>query len=116
MLDDSGDDYEDPFGMEEGPAPEDEMAPDPPTVDGPEVPSVDVPSVDVDYEDVPSELLRYFWLLVIIANAAVLAFSLGAMYVGFRGNWDLGGRLLIASGLLAILGWRVYGRFERPEE
>jgi hypothetical protein len=113
MFDDSGEDHEDPFGMEEGPPPEEELGPDPPEVDGPEIPSVEAPSVDVDYEDVPPDILRTFWILVLIANAGLLAFSLGVMFVIFRGNWDLGARLVVASGLLAILGWRVYSRFER---
>lgn len=113
MFDDSGEDHEDPFGMEEGPPPEEEIGPDPPEVDGPEIPSVEVPSVDVDYEDVPPDILRTFWILVLIANAGLLAFSLGIMFVVFRGNWDLGARLVVASGLLAVLGWRVYSRFER---
>jgi hypothetical protein len=113
MFDDSGDDHEDPFGMEEGPPPEEEIGPDLPEVDGPEIPSVEVPSVDVDYEDVPADLIRTFWILVLIANAGLLAFGLGIMFVAFRGNWDLGARLIVASGLLAILGWRIYGRIEQ---
>ncbi|WP_323192019.1 hypothetical protein [Halostella sp. PRR32] len=116
MLDDSGDDHEDPFELEEGPPPEEELGPDLPSVDGPDVPSVDVPSVDSEYEDVPSDLLWWFWILVILANACVLAFSLGIMFVAFRGNWNFGGRLILAGGLIAVLAWRVYNRYDQREE
>lgn len=113
MFDDSGDDHEDPFGVEEGPPPEEELGPDIPNVDGPDTPSVEVPSVDTASEDVPGDLKFVFWTLVLLANGAVLAFSLGLMFIGFRGNWDLGGRLVVASGLIVVLGWRVNRRYER---
>lgn len=116
MLDDSGDDYDDPFGMEEGPPPEEELGPDIPSVDGPRTPSVDVPSVSTSEDDVPGDLKVYFWTLVLIANAAVLAASLGVMYGVFRGNWDLGVRLVVAAGLLGVLGWRIHWRYERRDD
>ncbi|WP_135819874.1 DUF7322 domain-containing protein [Halostella litorea] len=87
--------------------------PDAPSVDGPETPAVEIPSVDTSSDDVPGDLMAAFWTLVVLANGAVLAFSLGLMFIGFRGNWDLGGRLVIASGLIAVLGWRIHRRYER---
>ncbi|NHN47397.1 hypothetical protein G9464_07285 [Halostella sp. JP-L12] len=123
MLGDSDDDGL--FGMEGGTTSEEsDLGPDVPSVDPPEAPSVDstdapstdVPSVEMPSDDVPGDLKAAFWTLVIIANGVVLAFSLGLMFIGFRGNWELGGRLLIAAGLLAFLGWRVHRRYERRDE
>ncbi|WP_121822163.1 DUF7322 domain-containing protein [Halostella salina] len=115
MFDDSGEGDEDPLGMEEGPPPEEELGPDVPAVEGPDDPSVDIPSVDADSDDVPGDLKAMFWTLVLLANGAVLAVSLGLMFIGFRGNWDLGGRLVIAGGLIVVLGWRVHQRYERRD-
>lgn len=124
MLGDSDDDGL--FGMEGGSSSEEsELGPDIPSVDGPDVPSVDdsdrpstsVPSVDAPTDDdVPGDLRATFWILVVIANGVVLAFSLGLMFIGFRGNWALGARLFAAAALLTVLGWRVHWRYERREE
>lgn len=124
MLGDSDDDGL--FGMEGGSSSEEsDLGPEIPSVDPPEAPSVDgtdapstdVPSVDSPAnDDVPGDLRAMFWILVVIANGVVLAFSLGLMFVGFRGNWSLGGRLFVAAGLLTVLGWRVHWRYERSEE
>jgi len=124
MLGDSDDDGL--FGMEGGSSSEEsELGPEIPSVDPPDVPSVDdadrpstsVPSVDASTaDDVPGDLRATFWILVVIANGVVLAFSLGLMFVGFRGNWALGARLFAAAALLTVLGWRVHWRYERREE
>ena len=71
-----------------------------PSVRIPEAPS---PSSTADI-DAPADLQRKFWILVLAFNAALLAGSLGALYVIFRGDWYLGGRLL-AAGLVCF----VYG-------
>ncbi|MFB6105395.1 MAG: hypothetical protein ABEJ70_00335 [Halobacteriaceae archaeon] len=91
--------------------PERERAPDAPSVDGPDVdvPSVDPPSVDVpDGADAPRELQVAFWSLVLQFNLALLGLSLGAMLVGFRGEYLWGGVALLV-GLFALLrGYRGY--------
>ncbi|WP_440991088.1 DUF7322 domain-containing protein [Haloarchaeobius baliensis] len=71
-----------------------------PSVRIPEAPS---PGSTADI-DAPADLQRKFWILVLAFNAALLAGSLGALYVIFRGDWYLGGRLL-AAGLVCF----VYG-------
>ncbi|MFD1644845.1 DUF7322 domain-containing protein [Haloarchaeobius litoreus] len=68
-----------------------------PSVRIPEAPS---PSSTADI-DAPADLQRKFWVLVLAFNAALLAGSLGALYVIFRNDWYLGGRLL-AAGLVCF--------------
>jgi hypothetical protein len=82
--------------------------PDPPSL-GPDVPSVDVPEVDVpavDSEasgvDVDAETARGFWRLVLVFDVALLALSLGPMFIYFQGNWRRGG-LLLGFGLCTFL-------------
>ncbi|MFC4407082.1 DUF7322 domain-containing protein [Haloarchaeobius iranensis] len=69
-----------------------------PSVQIPEAPSPSSPA-DVD---APAELQRKFWVLVLAFNGALLAGSLGGLYVVFRNDWYLGGRLL-AAGLVCFL-------------
>jgi hypothetical protein len=54
-----------------------------------------------DGSDAPAELRAAFWILVVVFNLAILAMSVGAMLLGFRGQWTTGGTLLVA-GLLAF--------------
>ena len=68
-----------------------------PSVRIPEAPSPSSPA-DVD---APAELQRKFWVLVLAFNGALLAGSLGGLYVIFRNDWYLGGRLL-AAGLVCF--------------
>jgi hypothetical protein len=69
-----------------------------PSVRIPEAPS---PTSTADIE-ASGELQRKFWILVLAFNGALLAGSLGALYVIFRNDWYLGGRLL-AAGLVCFL-------------
>ena len=71
-----------------------------PSVRIPEAPS---PGSTADI-DAPADLQRKFWILVLAFNAALLAGSLGALYVIFRGDWYLGGRLLAAGGICFLYG------------
>lgn len=72
------------------------------------------PSVDIPDESAAStELKRKFWSLVLVFNVALGALSVGAMFVGFEGDWELGGSLLAAGAILALYGfykYRVYSR------
>lgn len=69
---------------------------------GPEIPTPPDPSEN----DVDPELARRFWALVLVFNVALLALSLGAMFVVFERNYSLGGQLLLAGG--ATFGFGVY--------
>jgi hypothetical protein len=65
------------------------------------IPEAPTPESTADI-DAPAELQRKFWVLVLAFNGALLAGSLGALYVVFRNDWYIGGRLL-AAGLVCFL-------------
>jgi hypothetical protein len=60
-----------------------------------------------------TETLRAFAVLAVLLQAAVLAVSLGAMLVGFRGQRLVGGALIVAGLLGFGVVIAVYRRF-RP--
>lgn len=93
MLDDL------PFADEESEA-EQELAP-----------SVDIP----DSSAASTELKRQFWSLVLVFNAALLSLSVGAMLVGFQGNWNAGGSLLAAGVILSLYGGFRYRTYTRKD-
>jgi hypothetical protein len=66
-------------------------------------------------EDVPRSVRLSFWWLVLVCNGLVLALFLGVMYGVVEGNWDLGGRLLAAGGILSVYALFKYRTFPREE-
>jgi len=56
--------------------------------------------------DVSSDLLQAFWSIVLVVNAAVLAFSLGVLFLLFDGP-STNGFVLVAGGLV-LSGFAVY--------
>jgi hypothetical protein len=73
---------------------------DPPSVDTPSV-AIPEPAGDVFQR---SPIARLFLLHVVVWNAVVLLVSLGAMLIFFRNDWNMGGRLLVAGGVLTLYG------------
>ncbi|MUV61812.1 hypothetical protein GJ634_14440 [Halobacterium sp. CBA1126] len=78
-------------------------------------PKVDVPSVSQpeipDGSDAPAGLRRRFWTLVVTFNVALLAVSIGAMFVGFRGRWRYGGLAVVLGLALFAFGYWRYQRY-----
>ncbi|KTG09809.1 hypothetical protein AUR64_09250 [Haloprofundus marisrubri] len=74
----------------------------------PEAPKPATPEGEVD-----SELKTTFWVSVVLVNVGVGALSLGAMFVYFRGQWRLGGGLVVV-GLFLLL--RTYQRYQQFRE
>jgi hypothetical protein len=66
----------------------------------PKAPEAPTPSASED--DVPEEVARNFWAAVIFANVGLFGVSLGAMLIGFRGQWFWGGAAFLV-GVLALL-------------
>lgn len=70
--------------------------------------------------EAPPELRATFWTLVVLFNIAILAIAVGAMLLGFRGQWTPGGPLLVAGILAFAFGVyrvrNVQNRLERDEE
>jgi hypothetical protein len=82
--------------------------PDPETKYAPDIPSVSIP--DTSEVDVPPEVARMFWRIVIVVNIGVLAVSLGLMIIYFRGQWPIGGSAIaLGLGTLAY-GYLIYWR------
>ena len=92
----AGDPLEDPFAEDSHGDPlEDPFAGD----DG-DVADEDVQSA---LTDTPRETLVAFVTVAILVHGGLFAASLGAMLVGFRGQWTVGGGLLVGGvGALAL--------------
>lgn len=105
MRDDGSPDGEDSPGSwrEHEQVDEQYREPDPESVDiGPPVPEAPEPSEG----NIDGATARRFWALVTVFNVALLALSLGAMFVLFEGNYTLGGQLLVAGA--AVFGFGLY--------
>lgn len=77
-----------------------------------ETPSgIDVPSISTAETDVPDEVLKTFWALVLVLNAAVLAVSLGLLLLAFEGDSTRGGALIVTGLVLFGFAWYRYRRF-----
>lgn len=69
--------------------------------------------------DVPAELRRAFWFLVVVFNAALLGVGLGLLLLVFERGPDLGVELLGAGLLLGAYGYLRYRYVRRrlgPDE
>lgn len=66
--------------------------------------------------EVDSRTSRYFWSAVVLANVAVGAGSLGLMLIAFRGQWFLGGGLVLVGLLAGIRTHRIYREFKDGEQ
>lgn len=66
--------------------------------------------------DVDSRTSRYFWGAVALANVAVGAVSIGLMLIGFRGNWELGGGLVLIGLLAGARTYWIYRSFRNDEQ
>lgn len=86
------------------PAPEADL-PDPER-ELPTVPSVDVP--EPDPEEVPSALLRGFWVTVLVFNAALLVLAFGVLMLVFGVERPVGVGLTVLGLLLFRRGYRLY--------
>lgn len=69
---------------------------------GPDVPTAPDPTGN----DVDPGVARRFWALVLVFNVALLAISLGLMFVVFEGSYSLGGQLFVAG--IAVFGFGLY--------
>ncbi|ESP88391.1 DUF7322 domain-containing protein [Candidatus Halobonum tyrrellensis] len=90
------------------------------TVDVPEVdvPEVDGPSVPdpadglADPSSVDSTVSGPFVTAVVYANVALFGVSLGAMLLGFRGQWRWGGAAVLVGLFAAVRTYQTYRSFE----
>lgn len=78
--------------------------------------SVPEVSVNTDTSDVPADLQQLFWALVLILNAAVLAVSLGLLFLIFEG--DVRRSAFLLAGGLVLFGFAVrrYRNYQRSDD
>jgi len=76
---------------------------------GPEIPQAPEPP---PASEASEELQKMFWSVVVLLNIAILAASLGVMYVVFRGRLQFGGGLVLIGLLGGLHAYRIYRRWE----
>lgn len=83
----------------------------------PDADGITIPTVSTAEDDVPADLAKTFWIVVVVVNAAILSLSLGALLLWFRGDATVGGSLLAGGVVLLALAVRRYRAFdhETPE-
>ena len=59
-------------------------------------------------EDVPETVRTAFWLLVILLNLSIGALAVGLMLLGFRGQWQTGGALVLVGTAGLVLAYVRY--------
>ena len=123
MPDDEGTDGEEDGSLSDWQAVEQryDAEPDPEEFEpgnlGPEIPE----APDLTEVEASSEVRYRFWALVMVFNVALLAASVGVMFVAFQGEWELGGQLTLAGLVLFGFGYYRYRQTkaalaEKPEE
>ncbi|AFZ71816.1 DUF7322 domain-containing protein [Natronobacterium gregoryi] len=91
------------------PAVDPKSGPEPP--EPPEPPNVSIPEMSTAGTGAPADLVKMFWALVLVINAAVFVLSLGIMLFVFEGNttysvWLISGGLVLFG--LAIRRYRAF--------
>lgn len=66
-----------------------------------------------DSEALPEELFRAFWASVLLLNVALIALSVGAMLLYFRGDRATGGPLVAIGLVAAVAVFRRYWKVRR---
>lgn len=74
-----------------------------------------IPTVETAESDAPTELVKNFWIIVLVLNVAIFAVALGLMLIGFRGALDDGGVLILGGLVLFGLAYWRYRRFRYEE-
>ena len=76
------------------------------------VETIDPPEPAIGEGDVPSDLARTFWAVVLVVNGAVLAIAIGALLLLFEG--DTGRSIPLLAGGLVLVGfaYRRYRNFQ----
>ncbi|MCW8172721.1 DUF7322 domain-containing protein [Natrialba swarupiae] len=70
----------------------------------------------IDTSDVPAELKRTFWAIVLVVNAAVFAVSLGVIFLIFHGISNHAIALLVGGVLLFGMAHRRYRNYRASQD
>ncbi|WP_049925765.1 DUF7322 domain-containing protein [Halopiger goleimassiliensis] len=74
---------------------------------------LEVPETAIRDEDVPPDLVRTFWAIVLVINGAVLAGSVGGLLLLFEGDTRRGVPLLAGGIVLLGFAYRRYRTYKR---
>ena len=74
------------------------------------------PSISTGETDVPPELLKTFWALVLVINGALLTLSLGVLFLVFEGATRISGVLILAGLVLTGFAVRRYRNYQRRDD
>lgn len=78
-----------------------------PSIDGTEA----EPDLRPENIEVGSETSQHFWAAVFLANVALGGVAIGLMLIGFRGDWQVGGVLVLVGLLAGVRVRSVYRQF-----
>ena len=79
----------------------------------PDSDSITIPEVSTPASEVPKEVARPFWTIVLVLNVAIFFVSLGPMLLYFRGDVEIGLSLIAAGLVLFAMAYRRYRRFQQ---
>ncbi|WP_339103980.1 hypothetical protein [Haloterrigena salinisoli] len=74
------------------------------------------PTNSTEEVDVPPELLRTFWALVLIINVALLAYALGVLFLIFEGATRTSGGFLVIGLVCTAFAVRRYRNYQRTSD
>lgn len=74
--------------------------------------SITVPAITTDETDAPEDLLEAFWVLVVVLNGALLALSLGGLFLLFEQDLTTAGWLLGIGVVLSGFAARRYKQYQ----
>ncbi|WP_435153872.1 DUF7322 domain-containing protein [Haladaptatus sp. DFWS20] len=70
---------------------------------------IDPPAVpDLSESDADPEILKEFWVQVLLFNISLFTLSLGLMLVGFERRWKFGGLLIVVGVVTFARGYKRY--------
>ncbi|QLG47350.1 DUF7322 domain-containing protein [Natrinema halophilum] len=75
--------------------------------------SIRIPEVTAAETDAPEDILETFWVLVLVLNGAILALSLGAMFLFFEDDLTKGGWLLTIGVVLTGFSVHRYQQYQQ---
>lgn len=76
----------------------------------------EVPTPSGSSSDVPAAVAQNFWAAVFFANVGLFGVSLGAMLIGFRGQWLWGGAAFVVGALALLRTYLQYRSFAARDD
>ena len=74
----------------------------------PNTDSLTIPQVSTAETDADPELIKFFWVLVLILNVAVLFLAVGLLFIIFNADFQRGGGLVLGGLVLFAFSYYRY--------